>query len=150
MTVLAAFEVEDFQGMTEVYPASVAHRYRGVFAADNLEYLRGGQRFDLLALLGVAEADFHHFGQVFQFHILQIHLLDAHHLFVVEPVGSLHLLQLVQHLGIKLFVVDVAHVVDELSLVDGQADVATTSRNIGQGMRIVGCRHEGGRRWGGR
>ena len=42
-----------------------------------------------------------------------------------------------EHLGVELVVVDVARVVDILTLRNRQADIATTARSVCQRMRIV-------------
>ena len=77
-------------------------------------------------------------------HKLLIQLLEADHLIVVEPIGSLQLLQFVHHLSIQLLIIDLARIVDHQPVRNLDADVATTASGILQRMTVVGSGHERG------
>ena len=96
----------------------------------------------MLALQGLAETSVHHFAEVPLLHEVQVQLLDARHLLVVEPVGGLKLTDFVQHLSIELIVIDVARVVNHLPFRSAQADEATRARGVSQGVWIVRRRDE--------
>ena len=100
--------------------------------------------FHNFALFRLAETNLYYFHDVLLFHKTLVHLLQAGHLVVVEPIGCLLLTQLIEHLGIELLVVNLACVVDELPLRNLQTDIATIARSICQGMRIVGGSHKRG------
>lgn len=56
---------------------------------------------------------------------------------IPEPVGRLLHAQLIEHLGVELFVIDGAVVVDELPVRNRHADVASAARSVGQRMGVV-------------
>lgn len=76
--------------------------------------------------------------------VRKIGLLDAGDLIVGEPIRGLLLAEFVQDLGVELRVVDGGLIVDEDSLHDAQAQVATTAGGVAERMRIVGGGQERG------
>ena len=128
-------------------PRTLANLDAGILLRNDFEHLRAVQVLCRFAFLRLAEAELDHLGHILLLHVPLVQLLDAGHLVVVEPVGSLQLAQFVQHLGIQLVVVDVARIVDEPSLRDGQTDVATRTRGVRQRMGVVGRRHKRGEAW---
>ena len=64
--------------------------------------------------------------------------LDTSHFVVVEPVGRLGLIQFVNSLSIKLLIVYLAIIVDELTTGNRDTDVSTATRFVLQRLLIVG------------
>ena len=143
MAVLFAFVVKTYECTSQFYFRLCRDGDVRILATDNLQHLRGVQRFHLLTILGLAEAGFHHLCDVFLLHVVQVHLLNTDYLLIVKPIGGVQLANLVQHLGIQLLVVNVTRIVNQLPIGNSQADVATASCSIRQRVRIVGSRDKG-------
>ena len=94
---------------------------------DDLQHLRAVHRLYDLIFLWLAETGHDDLRDVFLLHELLIQLLDAGHLLVVEPIGRLQHLQFIHHLGIQLAIVDLARVVNQLTVRNPDADVTTTA-----------------------
>ena len=142
VTVTLVLVVEGDECTSQFYLCLRRDCHVGICVADNFQHLRSVHRLHLLTLLGLAETDFHHLCNVLLLHIGEVQQLNTGHLLVVEPIGSIQLTDFVQQLGVQLLIVNVASIVNQLSLGNAEADVATTARCIGQWMRIVGSRYE--------
>ena len=90
----------------------------------------------------LAEADLHHLSDVLLFQIVLVQLLNTRHLTVVEPIRRLGYRQFIDHLSIKLTIIDLASVVDILPIRNRQADITTTTCGIRQRMGIVRGSHK--------
>ena len=102
-------------------------RHGRIFPLDDLQHLRAVHRLYDLIFLWLAETGHDDLRDVFLLHELLIQLLDAGHLLVVEPIGCLQHLQFIHHLGIQLAIVDLARVVNQLTVRNPDADVTTTA-----------------------
>ena len=68
--------------------------HRRIFLLDDLQHLRAVHRLHDLVFLWLAETGRDDLRDVLLLHKLLIQLLDADHLFIVEPIRRLQLLQL--------------------------------------------------------
>ena len=117
--------------------------YLWVFHADCVENIATCQGTHVLIRIGMAETDTDDFCQVAFSHEAGIELLQTGHFFVVEPIGSLLLLQFVEHLCVELPIVNIAHIINIHPLGNLDTDVAAAG-DIGKRMGIVGGSHERG------
>ena len=143
MAVFFAFVVKTYECTSQFYFRLRRDGDMRILVADNLQHLRGVQRFHVFTILGLAEAGFYHLCDVLLLHVVQVHLLNTGNLLVVEPIGGIQRADFVQHLGIQLLVVNVASIVNQLTFWNSQADVATRTCCISQRVRIVGSRDKG-------
>ena len=71
---------------------SMSVLHGGIFLLDDLQHLCAVHRLHDLALFRLAETGRDDLRDVLLLHKLLIQLLDADHLFIVEPIGCLQLL----------------------------------------------------------
>ena len=117
-----------------MYAGAVVHWQRRVFRLYHLQHLLAIHGLGRFTLLGLAEANGYDVRHILLLRELDVQLLDAGHLVVVEPVRSLLLAQLIEHLGIELLVVDFPYIIYILPLRNLDADVAAAACGIRQGM----------------
>ena len=108
----------------------------------SLAHILATEPFALLVLSWQTEAMKKYALHVVCAEVWEICLLHSLHLIIAKPVRSLVHVYLVQQLGIKLGVIDWRSVVDELSLLHFQADIAATACRVAKRMLIVGCGKE--------
>ena len=106
---------------------TMSARHGRIFPLDDLQHLRAVHRLYDLIFLWLAETGYDDLRDVLLLHILLIQLLDAGHLLVVEPIRRLQLLQLIHHLSIQLTIIDLARVVNQLTVRNLDADVTSAA-----------------------
>ena len=122
----AGFDAQFLHGFAQINFSTLRNLQRGVVALQDFEHASAVEWLDILIGSCFAEASGDHLGQVFLLLVVLVELLNTLHLLVVEPVGRLVVAQLMEHLSVELFMIDVAHIVDELALGNRQADAGAT------------------------
>ena len=135
---------EFLHGQSQVDHRAAVALDTGILCLDHLQNLCTVQRLHLLTLLRFPEADADNLSNVLLLHVIQVELLNPHHLGIVVPVGSLQFPHLMQHLRIQLLIVYLARIVYQLTLGNSQTDISTATRSIRQRMRVVGGGNERG------
>ena len=139
MPAVGVFILQFLHRQAQVHLCAMGGLYRRELILNNGNHLGAVHHLRLLALVGFAETGFDDGGKVRLSHEVLVQLLDTGYLHIVEPIGSLRHPQFIEYLGIELVVVNLAIVVNQLSLRYLQADVSTTACCIRQRMGIVGC-----------
>ena len=103
-----------------------------VLIMNMLQQHRGTHHLSRLTILRLTETSLYYLSNVSLIHIVQVQLLNASHLIITEPIRCLGHFQLIQHLRIKLVVVNLACIVDEFTLRNRDTDVSTTTRWVSQ------------------
>ena len=138
--VIHQFVLQILHGLSQMHLRAVVDSEAGVLRLYHLQHLLAVHRRCRFPFLGLAEAGGNHLGNVLLLRELDVQLLDAGHLLIVEPVGCLLFVQLVHHLSIELAVVDVPYIIYILPVWNPDADIAATARCIRQGMLVGFCR----------
>ena len=103
--------------------AGVCHQR--ILLLNQFQQLLAVHRLCCLTLFWLSDTGIQNLSNILLFHVVLVELLDALHFEVVEPIGSLHLSQFIEYLGIELSVVDLSLIVYHLILRNRQTDVAT-------------------------
>ena len=98
--------------------------HQRILLLHKLQQLLAIHRLSHLAFFWFANASIQNLCNVLLLHKVLVQLLNAFHFQIIKPVGGLHLTQFVEYLSIKLLVIDVAFIIDELTLRNLQADIA--------------------------
>ena len=101
--------------MTHTNLVTVTDIYGRIFLLDMTQQHLCVHQFRCLALLGLAEAYFHHLCNVLLLHIVLVELLDTGYLIVREPIRRLCHSQFINRLSIKLLIVYLSRIIDILS-----------------------------------
>ena len=127
MRVLLVIESEGLDDLAQTNLVSDGVLQRRIVMLNDGDDLLTVHLLHHLALFGLTEAGFEHLTKILMVHKILVQLLDADHLFVVEPIGRLQLLQLIDYLGIQLTIVDLARVINQQTVRNPDADVTTTA-----------------------
>ena len=144
IVVVGRLVSEGFHGESQADFVAVVDLDGGILLLDKGQQHLGIHGLRRLTLFRLAEADLNNLSNVLLLHKLLIQLLEADHLVVVEPIGSLQLLQFVHHLSIQLLIIDLPRVVDHQPVRNLDADVTATASGVLQRMTVVGSGHERG------
>ena len=99
-------------------------------------------RLGHLTLIRLTETSHEDLPDVLLLHEILIQLLNTGYLIIVKPVGSMLLLHFIYYLRIKLSVVDLTSIVNQLTIWNQKADVSTATSRILQRMAIVSGSHK--------
>ena len=140
--MLFVFKTQSRDGLTELNPiANRVLKGRIVFLHD-VDHLTTIQRLNGLTFVWLTETGNEHFAKVLLLHEILIQLLNTGYLIIVKPVRSMLLFHFIDHLRIKLSVVDLTSIVNQLTIWNQKADVSTATSRILQRMAIVSGSHE--------
>ncbi len=147
MRVLLVFEAKGRDGLAQTNPVANGVLQRRIVLLHDVNHLVAVHGLDHFTFMRLTETSNEHLAEILLLHEVLIQLLNTGHLVVVEPIGCLLLLKFVDHLRIKLAVVNVTRIVDQLPIRNQNADISTRSCDILQRMTVVGGGYERRESW---